>query len=100
MTVKSSQPKEYEVSDLLAEIEALKSANNRLEAENALLRERETTLARDGIEVLNVVIETLRQLQPGKETTRFFVETKRKLKPPAPKIAPSSSTLGSKPPRP
>ena len=60
----------------LSEITALRERNRQLEAENAILRERENTLARDGIEVLNVVIETLRQLQPGKETTRFFVETK------------------------
>jgi hypothetical protein len=70
------------------ELALLRERNRELEAENALLRERETTLARDGIEVLNVVIETLRQLQPGKETTRFFVESKKKIEATSPEDRP------------
>jgi hypothetical protein len=70
------------------EIRQLRERNRQLEAENALLRERETARARDGIETFNEVIKTLRQLQPGKETNRFFVEAKRKIEATSPEDRP------------
>lgn len=72
-------PEEINLSLVLEENRQLREQNQQLEAENALLRERETVLTRDAIETFNEVIKTLRQLQPGKETTRFFVEAERKI---------------------
>jgi hypothetical protein len=76
----SSQP-EYEVSDLLAEIEV---KDQIIKA----LVERETARTRDGIETFNVVIETLRAIQPGKETTRFFHESETMIKAASPEDRP------------
>ena len=42
------------------EVVFLRERTHQLESENAVLRERETALVRDGVETLNVVIETFR----------------------------------------
>lgn len=62
------------------ELALLRERNRELEAENALLRERETALARDGIEVLNVVIEALRAIHPGKEAAQFVRTSEKRIK--------------------
>lgn len=86
---------EINLSLVLEENRQLRERNRQLEAtvtakdaEIAILRERETALARDGIETFNVVVETLRQLQPGKETTRFFAEAKKKIETTSPEDRP------------
>ncbi len=58
------------------------------DAENTILRERETALARDGIETLNAVTEALRTIQPGKETARFLKDSEERIQNAAPKDKP------------
>ena len=75
-----TQP-EYNVSDLLREIEVK-------DARIAELEERETARAKDGIETFNAVMEALRHNQPGKETNAFFVESERMIARAAPEDKP------------
>jgi hypothetical protein len=66
----------------------LRERNRELEAENAILRERETTLVKDCIETLNVVTDALRATQPGKETNRFFVDSEKRIENAEPEYRP------------
>lgn len=77
---RSSIAAEIKLSLSEEEITTLLERNRELEAENAILRERETALARDGIEVLNVVIEALRAIHPGKETAQFVRASEKRIK--------------------
>lgn len=70
------------------ELALLKDRNRQLETENAILRERENTLTRDGIETLNVVTEALRTIQPGKETARFLKDSEERILAAAPEDRP------------
>lgn len=63
---------EYNVADLLREIEGLKE-------ENAVLREEKNSQTKDGIETFNAVVEALRTIQPGKETARFLKDSEEKI---------------------
>jgi len=66
--------KEYQVSDLLSEIEGLKEEN--------------ASLIKDGIETFNAVLEALRTIQPGRETNRFFKESEKAIKSAEPDFKP------------
>ena len=70
------------------ELALLRERNRQLEAENAVLREREAVRLKDDAETFNVVIETLRAIQPGKETTRFFHESETMIKAASPEDRP------------
>ncbi|MCP1392979.1 MAG: hypothetical protein J5I35_09520, partial [Methanothrix harundinacea] len=70
------------------ELALLKDRNRQLENENAILREREDALVRDGVETLNAVTEALRTTKPGKETARFFRDSETRILAPAPEDKP------------
>lgn len=72
--MENSNQAEYQVSDLLREIEVLK--------------EEKASLVKDGIETFNAVLEALRTIQPGKETNRFFKESEKAIKSAEPDFKP------------
>ncbi|MDF0591789.1 hypothetical protein [Candidatus Methanocrinis natronophilus] len=61
------------------EFALLSERNRQLEAENAVLREREAALVRDDVETLNAVIDALRTIQPAKETARFLKDSEERI---------------------
>jgi hypothetical protein len=61
------------------EIAFLRERNRELETENAFLKERETAFVHDGVETLNVVIDALRTVQPGREADHFVKESGQRI---------------------
>lgn len=70
------------------EIAHLRERNRQLEAENALLRERDNALTHDGIETLNVAIGALRTIQPGREADQFVRQSEESIRTASPEDRP------------
>jgi len=70
------------------EFALLKDRNRQLEAENAVLREREAVHLKDDAETFNAVLEALRTIKPGKDTARFFRDSETRIKNAAPEDKP------------
>jgi hypothetical protein len=69
----------------IAQLEDLVASKD---AEIAFLHEREITLARDGVETLSVVIESIRAIHPGREADHFVRESDERIKTASPEDKP------------